>query len=112
MKWIIENWYLIFVVIGAILGVIKFIMLSKEEKLKKIQGWLLQAVILSEKEFGSDTGELKLSAVYDKFCGAFPTYAKALSYDTFSNQVDISLDTMRKLLIEKSAVADVIVNKK
>ena len=86
----------------------KFIGLTKKERYKVIRGWLLQAVALAEKEYGSGTGALKLSVVYDKFCERFPWLAIFVTFETFANLVDEALKELRELLEQKQEIAEVI----
>ena len=99
---------ILILVASVIIGTVKFLALSKEKKVEQIQGWLLQAVIKAESNFGSGTGKLKLSDVYDKFCERFPALAKALPFHVFSKYVDESLETMRELLAQNSAIASIV----
>lgn len=112
MNFIVENWrYLaagLIIVVGGILAVIRFMSMSAEERYEQIQAWLLQAVLMAEKEFGSGTGRLKLSSVYDKFCGRFPWLVKVISFELFSSLVDDSLVEMRELLAQNKAIASVV----
>lgn len=94
--------------VGGIMSVIQYRGLSKEQKYAQIQGWLLQAVLLAEREFGSGTGRLKLSAVYDKFCGRFPWLARVISFPTFSVYVDDTLIEMKEILGKNNAIASII----
>jgi len=75
---------------------------------KRIKKWLLQAVVQAEKELGSGTGQVKLSAVYDKFIVRFPIVSKLISFNTFSSFVDDVLDTMRELLESNKSLKDYI----
>jgi hypothetical protein len=76
---------------------------------KKIEVWLLQAVIQAEKQLGSGTGKVKLSFVYDMFLTRFPVVSKLISFNTFSSLVDEVLVTMRELL-EKNVFVNNYVN--
>ena len=96
------------VVVVAIISLKHFLSLSNDEKIKQIKGWLLGAVTLAEAEFGSGTGKIKLSVVYDKFVEKFPWIAKVLSFDKFSEYVDESLEEMRSLLSTNEAVAAIV----
>ena len=87
-----------------------FATLPKSEKLQQIQGWLLGAVTLAEKEFGSGTGKIKLSSVYDKFVERFPWFAKTVTFEEFSNYVDIALVEMRRLLATNKKISDIVEN--
>lgn len=115
MEYIINNWYWITCVVvficGGAISVYKFCKLSAEARYDKILGWLLQAVLLAEREFGSGTGKLKLSAVYDKFCERFPRFSRIISFQLFSQYVDDALEQMRELLKENKAIAAVIEEK-
>lgn len=100
--------WLIAIVVITVVAVKEFIPLSKDEQYKQIKGWLLGAVTLAEKEYGSGTGKIKLSAVYDKFVEKFPWIAKVLSFETFSEYVDNALVEMRNLLSTNEAVASIV----
>ena len=60
------EWYAVVMLVLVFLGggtvtVLRFMGLTKEQKYESVQAWLLQAVLLAEREFGSGTGKLKLS---------------------------------------------------
>lgn len=115
MAYIIDNWYWLLCIIvficGGAVSVYKFCKLTAAVRKEKILGWLLQAVLLAEREFGSGTGKLKLSAVYDKFCERFPWFSRVLSFQQFSALVDKALEQMRELLKENRAIAPVVSDK-
>lgn len=115
MDFIIDNWYVIVTaivfIIGGTIAAMRWHSLSDDKKYEQIRGWLLQAVMFAEKEFGSGTGKLKLSSVYDKFCERFPWLAKVLSFETFSKYVDDSLDEMKDVLKQNSAIASIVETK-
>lgn len=75
---------------------------------KRIKQWLLQAVVQAEKELGSGTGKIKLSAVYDMFIERFPVVSKLVSFNTFSSMVDDVLETIRKLLESNKSLEEYI----
>ena len=75
---------------------------------KRIKKWLLQAVVLAEKQLGSGTGKVKLSTVYDMFIVRFPIVSKLISFDTFSSFVDDVLVTMRELLENNKSLKEYI----
>ena len=68
MEFIVENWYVIVTgivfIVGGVMAVLRWRNLSTDKKYEQIRGWLLQAVLGAEREFGSGTGKLKLSSVY------------------------------------------------
>ena len=112
MEFIVENWYVIVTgivfIVGGVMAVLRWRNLSTDKKYEQIRGWLLQAVVLAEKEFGSGAGKLKLSTVYDKFCERFPWLAKVLPFETFSKYVDDALSEMKDVLKQNSAIASIV----
>lgn len=109
MEFIIDNWYMfviaVCVIAGIILAVMKFCKQSNKEKYDQIRGWLLQAVILAEQEYGSGTGQMKLSVVYDAFCTALPWIAKVITFEQFSKYVDEALEDARNILEGNNSMA-------
>lgn len=91
MKWIIDNWSLLVVVIAVICY---FIITGK-------QG-IIQALIYmtgkAEKELGSKTGQLKLRLVYNMFVARYPVLSKIIPFKVFSKWVDEALDTLKGLM--------------
>lgn len=113
----IENWHMIViglaVIVAAIIFIIRFFKQSNQVKYEQIRGWLLQAVILAEQEYGSGTGRMKLSAVYDAFCIALPWIARVISFETFAKYVDEALDEAKEILAknaEMAALAETMIN--
>ena len=86
----------ILILILFIAGVIFFL----RNQRKNIKEWLLYAVTEAEKNLGSKTGELKLRQVYSEFIALFPIISKIVSFDYFSNLVDLALFEMRVLIEE------------
>lgn len=109
MNFILENWYMIVagvcLIAAIIFAVVKFSKLSDTQKYETIRGWLLQAVILAEQEYGSGTGKMKLSVVYDQFCKTLPWIAKVLSFEVFSEYVDKALEEAKAILRGNEAIA-------
>lgn len=85
-------------------GIITFKNRSKEDQFTMINEWLLNAVTQAEKLFGSGTGQLKLSYVYDLFLQRFPQLKSIISFDTFSSLVDNSLDQLKTLIKENKNI--------
>ena len=100
MTWIIDNWSLMLVLLLIIAGLIKLLLNDK----KKAMEWLLYACLEAERIFGSQTGKIKLRYVYDAFLTAFPVLARFISFEQFSEMVDIALEEMRKLINTNMAV--------
>lgn len=109
MDFLLENWFMIVIGICVVIAfgfaIFKFSQLPKEEKYEQVRGWLLQAVILAEKEYGSGTGKMKLSSVYDSFCHALPWIAKTLTFEVFSEYVDDALKEAKDILSKNEAIA-------
>ena len=102
MKWIIDNWSLLVVIIAAVVAFVistkKFADLPTDAQINKVREWLLFAVVQAEKELGSGTGAIKLRYVYDLFVTKFPEIAKIMSFEMFSALVDDVLEDMKHLL--------------
>lgn len=102
MKWLIDNWSFLVVVICAIIAIVvylnRFIALPSGEQLNKVKQWLLYAVIEAEKQYQGGTGALKLRAVYNQFCQVFPSLVPVISFEIFSELVDEALEQMKHLL--------------
>ncbi len=112
MKLIIDNWHtllmLLIFLVWLVVSIIRFKKMSSEERYQQIRGWLLQAVMFAEKEFGGGTGELKLSNVYAEFCKQLPWLAKIIPFQIFSDYVDDALLEMKELLEKNAKIASVI----
>lgn len=93
---------------GGFVAVWRFMKLPKSQQIAQIRGWLLQAVILAEREFGGGTGRVKLSSVYDKFLTRFPWLAKVITFDSFSTYVAEVLVDAENLMKSNAAVAAIV----
>jgi len=113
MEFLIDNWFYFViaavVAVSLVMGAIYFFRQPDAKKKEQIKSWLLQAVLLAEKEYGSGTGKLKLSAVYDHFCEKLPWLAKVVTFAQFSDYVDEVLVDMRELLSQNQAIAAVVI---
>lgn len=110
--WLIENWFLIIVIVALVVLVYtmikRFTSLPSEEQVAKIKACLLNWVVLAEKELGSGTGKVKLSQVYGKFVEAFPFVALVVSFYTFSKWVDEALENMNNLLSNNKKLSEFV----
>lgn len=99
---LINNIPLIIVAISAIIVsltfIINFFQKPTPQQYEQIFAWLLYAVTLAEREFGSKMGKLKLRYVYDMFLTKFGDLAKLISFEKFSELVDKALEEMKHLL--------------
>lgn len=108
MNWFLDNWYLL--ILGGVflwllvMFCIHFLQLPTPAKIAKVKEWLLLAVIEAERQLGSGTGQLKLRLVYDWFVKRFPAVATWISFDTFAQWVDESLEQMQDILRQNVAV--------
>ena len=108
MKFIIENWALVVgaIAVAFVTGYVayRFFNQPTQAQIANIKEWLLWAVIEAEKEFGSETGKLKLRKVYDMAVARFDWIAY-IPFTMFQDWVDEALEIMRKLLAENGEVA-------
>lgn len=104
MEWIVNNWGLLLILVMAVAGLI-YLIRNDKEKAKK---WLLLACLEAEKEFGSKTGVIKLRYVYNMFLARFPVLSKFMSFEQFSNMVDVALEEMKHLINTNMAVFNLV----
>lgn len=98
---------MILIIVAIVIIAVLFIVLAIKQP-KKVKEWLLYAVIEAEKELGSGTGPVKLRSVYDMFITKFPKLSVFISFNTFSEWVDVALDYMEKLLTDNKDVKAII----
>lgn len=112
VEFITNYWYVMVAAVAvlAVAGIIvnNFVKLPKSEQLSKIKEWLLYAVVEAEHELGSGTGQIKLRLVYDMFIGKFPAVAKMLTFDGFSDLVDMALERMEQIIKSNQQVAEYV----
>ena len=111
LTFIVTYWFELLVgciLLGAIgTSIYKFSKLPADKKYSRIRAWLLYEVTQAEKDWGSGTGPIKLSQVYDMFVVRYPFVKTFISLETFDKLVDSALDEMRKLLEKEEVVAAV-----
>lgn len=90
---------------GAMLFIVNFCKAGQAQQIQMISEWLLLAVVQAEKELGGKTGEIKLRYVYDKFLQRFDKVAMLITFEQFSEMVDVALDRMRILLSSNVVLA-------
>lgn len=101
---------IVIIVLGAI-HVKDFLSLSSEAQLNKVKEWLLYAVTIAEKEYGNQTGKIKLRYVYDLFIQKFNWLAKVVDFNTFSKWVDDALVEMKGLITTNKAINKLVTDK-
>ena len=114
LDFLYNYWWIIIIAIAAIvvLGflIYKFIKMPIANQIVKIKEWLLYAVAQAEKELGGGTGQLKLRYVYDLFIKTFPVLSNLISFNYFSNLVDIVLETFNQILDTNKQVDTYVCN--
>lgn len=105
MEWITNNWSLIITVVAVI---VYFLLNGKRSVIE----FLLQAVIMAEKDLGSGTGKIKLSVVYGNFIEKYPIFSKIIPFSVFSAWVDAVLVDMMDILLKNEKARDYVENKK
>ena len=115
VKIIIENWYLFIAAIAVTavvsIAIYKFFKQPSEDQINSLKEWLLYAISIAEKNFGSGNGEIKLRYVYDLFLKAFPALTDYISFENFSKLVDNSLDELEKLLENNNVINELVTGK-
>lgn len=112
MEFIMNNWFIIIVLLalagGTIIALVRYFQMPTEEQLDKVREWLLYAVTEAEKELGGGTGQLKLHLVYDWFVERFPWMVKIISFEWFAELVDEALVEMRDMLAKNEKIKAIV----
>lgn len=112
VNFITENWFLIVFALVAIIfvtcSIIRFIHMPTAKQIENLMEWLKIAVVEAEKQFQSGTGQLKLRAVYESAVIAFPWIAKYMTFEKFSQLVDIALVWMREQIEQNEKIREYI----
>ena len=102
------NWELILLlvilVVAGVFVVAEFLKHPSTKRQKLMLTWLVQAVALAEKKYGSKTGKVKLSHVYDLFIAKYGFVGMFISQEIFEGLVDKAIKIMEetfKKAIEK-----------
>ena len=95
-----DNWFFIVLIIDIIISFITFVVgffkSSVDNKKEKIMAWLVFACEKAENELSSGSGKEKLNMVYNMFIEKFPFISKLVSFEKFSNWVEIILEKNKK----------------
>lgn len=112
VNFIAENWFLIVFALVAIIfvtfSIIRFIHMPTAKQIENLMEWLKISVVEAEKQFQSGTGQLKLRAVYESAVIAFPWIAKYMTFEKFSQLVDIALVWMREQIEQNEKIREYI----
>ena len=105
LNFITENWDIIAVVLVLVTGVLlRLRALWKGDVVE----WLVAICADAETLYGDGTGYLKLRYVYNAFLATFPVLSKYISFDTFSQWVDIALDKLKAKLSANEKLNNVV----
>lgn len=80
----------------------------KRKNADNVKRWLRWAVVQAEKDFGSNTGQLKLMFVYNLMICRFPLIGKMIPFSTFSSWVDEALRWMNEQLDINDSIKKVV----
>lgn len=101
MDLLIQYFDLILIIIVAICGMIfatcKWLSQPSSKQKEQIRVVLLELVILSEKLYGSKTGQIKRAYVIKHLISLFP-YLRHVPVSLIDSLIEESLETMRKML--------------
>ncbi len=94
------NWELILLigllVVAGIFAVTQFLKKPSEKRKELMLTWLVQAVALAEKKYGSKTGKVKLSYVYDLFIEKYGFVGMFISQEVFEDLVNKAIRIMEE----------------
>lgn len=112
LELITNYWYVIVGLIAIVALVIArvkgFIKLPTDKQIERVKEWLKYAVTEAEKELGSGTGQAKLRLVFDMFIQRFPIFSKFITFQTFSDWVDIALEWLNKQLATNEKLVEYV----
>lgn len=112
MKTLIDNWFIIVVLIAftvmVIDMVIRFLQMPTSKQISNVKEWLKFAVIEAEIALGSGTGQLKLRMVYDMALMKFNWLGKVVTFERFSEWVDESLEWMNHQLSTNNNISNIV----
>lgn len=112
LDFVINNWYIfvgLIAIVALVVARIKgFIKLPTDKQIERVKEWLKYAVTEAEKELGTGTGQAKLRLVFDMFIQRFPIFSKFITFQTFSDWVDIALEWLNKQLDTNEKLAEYV----
>ncbi len=113
IEFLITYWVDILVIVLVAVGVAfylyKFFTQPSDKRREQIKTWLLEAVLLAEKTWQSETGKVKFSMVYDMFIQRFGLIGLLIPKSIFEQLVDEVLEEMRHLLETNPNVAEKVI---
>ena len=107
MTVLLGNWELIlFIVLLVVVGILKvsdFLKKPSDKRQELMLTWLVQAVTVAEKKFGSKTGKIKLSYVYHLFLEKYGFLGMFISQEIFEELVEKALRIMEETLSQRKS---------
>lgn len=112
LKILADNWAILVAMICGVAFVttmvVKFINMPSAKQIENLMEWLKIAVVEAEKALGTGTGSLKLRSVYESAVIAFPWVAKYMTFEKFSELVDVALEWMKEQIEKNQYIKEYI----
>ena len=112
LKILADNWAILVAMICGVAFVItmvvKFMNMPSAKQIENLMEWLKIAVVEAEKALGTGTGSLKLRSVYESAVIAFPWIAKYMTFEKFSELVDVALEWMKEQIEKNQYIKEYI----
>ena len=112
LKILADNWAILVAMICGVVFVttmvVKFMNMPSAKQIENLMEWLKIAVVEAEKALGTGTGSLKLRSVYESAVIAFPWIAKYMTFEKFSELVDVALEWMKEQIEKNQYIKEYI----
>lgn len=112
LKILADNWAILVAMICGVAFVttmvVKFMNMPSAKQIENLMEWLKIAVVEAEKALGTGTGSLKLRSVYESAVIAFPWIAKYMTFEKFSELVDVALEWMKEQIEKNQYIKEYI----
>lgn len=112
LKILADNWAILVAMICGVAFVttmvVKFMNMPSAKQIENLMEWLKIAVVEAEKALGTGTGSLKLRSVYESAVIAFPWVAKYMTFEKFSELVDVALEWMKEQIEKNQYIKEYI----
>lgn len=112
LKILVDNWAILVAMICGVAFVttmvVKFMNMPSAKQIENLMEWLKIAVVEAEKALGTGTGSLKLRSVYESAVIAFPWIAKYMTFEKFSELVDVALEWMKEQIEKNQYIKEYI----
>lgn len=78
--------------------------------IKKIKAIVLELIIMAEKEFGNDTGEIKFEVVVGLIYYKMPILSNLISKKTVGSIINSAVEHLKDILMEKPELSERLFN--